>query len=126
MAQGDVSISAFQDSRPLFYARWDRAAREHGNAGMSPRYQWARKLYFRDFAVDPAEVRTRLRSLTAGVLLTAGELDPHVTHAMISDAAQRFGTAELLLHKRAGHFPWVDEPADFAKRVAGFLDRRAP
>ncbi|MFC8618151.1 alpha/beta fold hydrolase [Micromonospora purpureochromogenes] len=37
------------------------------------------------------------------------------------ELARLFARAEVLVQPRAGHFPWVDDPAAFASSVEGFL-----
>ena len=44
-----------------------------------------------------------------------------VTPAMAHAAAQVFNDAKVVVQARAGHFPWVDDPAGFAAAVNSFL-----
>jgi pimeloyl-ACP methyl ester carboxylesterase len=43
---------------------------------------------------------------------------------MIMEVAPLSGNADLALLPRAGHFPWVDDPASFVAAVHEFLARR--
>lgn len=119
---GNMSMDAFSASRPLFYGRWDDAARTHAALGFAEREQAAREGYFADYAVDPATVRTALKELAAPVLLYAGDADPLVTSAMVHEAAALFHDATVIVQPEAGHFPWVDDPAAFAAAVGSFAD----
>ncbi len=118
---GDLSIDAFRASRPLFYGRWDDAARAHATVGVADRHMAARLGYFADVNLDPSAIQSALTKLTAPVLLLVGAADPMVTPAMAHAAAQVFNDAKVVVQARAGHFPWVDDPAGFAAAVNSFL-----
>jgi pimeloyl-ACP methyl ester carboxylesterase len=118
---GDLSMETFRASRPLFYGRWDDAARAHATVGIAERHVAARLGYFADVDVDPSAIRADLDTLTASVLLYAGALDPMVTPAMVREAAPLFGGATVVIQSGAGHFPWLDDPAAFAGAVDSFL-----
>ena len=118
---GDLSMETFGASRPLYYGRWDEAARAHATAGASPRHQAAREGYFAGAAFDVPAIRAALNELTAPVLLYAGDLDPIVTPAEVREAAPLFNDATVVVQPGAAHFPWVDDPAAFAAAVGSFL-----
>jgi pimeloyl-ACP methyl ester carboxylesterase len=118
---GDLSVETFGASRPLYYGRWDEAARAHATAGVSPRHQAAREGYFAGAAFDVPATRAALNELTAPVLLYAGDLDPIVTPAEVREAAPLFNDATVVVQPGAAHFPWVDDPAAFAAAVGSFL-----
>jgi pimeloyl-ACP methyl ester carboxylesterase len=113
------SMEAFTASRPLFYARWDEVSQAHAAVGMAARHQAARDGYFA--AIDVPATRAAMKTLTAPVLLYAGDLDPLVTPAMAEEAAALFSNATVAVHPGAGHLPWVDDPAAFAAAVGAFL-----
>ncbi|MER6095803.1 alpha/beta fold hydrolase [Streptomyces sp. NPDC001728] len=73
-------------------------------------------------AYDPRRTRRALASLTAPVLVLAGEYDAGPTPAKAAQAAARFPYAELVVQPGAGHFPWVDDADAFVRTVAAFLD----
>jgi proline iminopeptidase len=118
---GDLSWTAFRASRPLFYGRWDDAAKAHASVGVVERYAAARKGYFADVVLDVPGIREALTAFTAPVLLYGGELDPLVTPAMLKRAAPLFNGATVAVQPAAAHFPWVDDPAAFAAAVGSFL-----
>jgi proline iminopeptidase len=118
---GDRSMAAFQASRPLFYARWDDAAQAHATLGVAARHAAAREGYFAGAEFDIPATTAALGRLTAPVLLYAGDLDPLVTPAMISEAAQFFGNPATMTQPGAGHFPWIDDPAAFTAAISSFL-----
>lgn len=119
---GDLSIETFRASRPLFYGRWDEAARTHATVGVADRHMAARLGYFAGVDIDPAAITSALTKLSAPVLLLVGEADPMVTPAMARAAAQVFNDATVVIQPGAGHFPWVDDPVGFASAVNAFLD----
>lgn len=118
---GDLSMEAFRVSRPLFYGRWDDAARAHATVGVAARHMAAREGYVAGIALDPPATRAALKRLTAPVLLYVGEADPMVTPTMARNAAQLFNDARVVVQPGAGHFPWIDEPSAFAASVGSFL-----
>ena len=71
-------------------------------------------------AFSPA-VRADLTTVTAPVLLYAGDLDPLVTPAMVEQAAPLFQNPTVVVQPGAGHFPWLDDPAAFAAAINSFL-----
>lgn len=119
---GDLSMPAFLASRPLFYGRWDEAARAHAGVGAAEQHAAARQGYFADLVLDVAATRAALSRFPGRVLLYGGELDPMVSPAMLAEAAPMFHDASVVVQPGAGHFPWVDDPQSFAAAVGAFLD----
>jgi pimeloyl-ACP methyl ester carboxylesterase len=120
---GDLSMQAFGGSRPLYYGRWDEAARAHATTGVAGRHQAAREGFFSGVTFDVPATRAALAELTAPVLLYAGDLDPAVTPALVRAAVPLFSDATVVIQPGAGHFPWVDDPAAFAAAIGSFLSR---
>jgi proline iminopeptidase len=121
IAAGELSMEAFRESRRLFYARWDEAARANATAGVAMRHQVARQGYFGEAAFDVSATRSATKRLSAPVLLYAGDLDPLVTPATVREAVPVFGDATVVVQPGAGHFPWVDDPTAFANAINEFL-----
>ena len=69
----------------------------------------------------PTACTTQLATVTAPVLLIAGEVDLNSTPSIVAELADLFPNAELVVQPGAGHFPWVDDPAVFVATTAGFL-----
>jgi pimeloyl-ACP methyl ester carboxylesterase len=118
---GDRTIPAFLASRPFFYGRWDEAAQAHAGLGVVERHFPARNGFFDGVEVDVTGVKAGLAKLTAPVLLYAGDQDPQVTPAMVSEAAPAFNDAAVTVQPGAGHFPWIDDATAFAAAVEAFL-----
>ena len=118
--RGDLSVEAFRASRPLFYGRWDAAARAHACEGIADRHLAARVGYFADLTLDVAATTAALRHLFAPVLLYVGDVDPLVTPALATEAASSFSSARVVVQPGAGHFPWLDDAAAFAAVVGSF------
>ncbi|MEU6476835.1 alpha/beta hydrolase [Streptomyces sp. NPDC047017] len=110
---------------PFFYGRWDEAADAHAGAEEEQTNEEAADRYFAEAAFDPAATRAALRALTAPVLVLAGALDGGPTPALARRAAEAFGHAEFAVQPGAGHYPWLDDPRWFTRRVAAFLDGTA-
>jgi pimeloyl-ACP methyl ester carboxylesterase len=107
-------------SAPLLYGRWDAAAQAQAAAEPAQFAEPARNGFYADFEPDPA-LPSRLTALATPVLLVAGEYDIWPTCAAVRGLAALLKNADLALLERAGHFPWVDDPALFAAIVHEFL-----
>ncbi|MFJ2744866.1 alpha/beta fold hydrolase [Streptomyces sp. NPDC087440] len=111
----------FDAAQPLFYGRWDAAAQAHAAADVEQSNEAAGAVYASEGAFDPAAARQTLAGLAAPVLLLAGELDGGPRPRVAAEAVHLFPRAELVVQAGAGHFPWLDDAAAFAKTVADFL-----
>ncbi|WP_210592937.1 alpha/beta fold hydrolase [Streptomyces sp. GESEQ-35] len=107
---------------PFFYGRWDHVARAHAAREEDETNDEAADLYGADGAYDPPATRAALTRLAAPVLLYAGELDGGPRPALVRRAAGAFPNAEWAVQPGAGHYPWLDDPEFFVRRVAAFLD----
>jgi pimeloyl-ACP methyl ester carboxylesterase len=58
------------------------------------------------------------------VLLLAGEYDIWPTCTAVRALAALFRDVHVAVLVRAGHFPWIDDPASFVATVHDFLARR--
>jgi pimeloyl-ACP methyl ester carboxylesterase len=75
-------------------------------------------------AYDPDAIRTALARLTVPVLVLAGEVDGGPRPGLARRTAEVFPAAELAVQPGAGHYPWLDDPEWFVRRVARFLHER--
>ncbi|MEV5439326.1 alpha/beta hydrolase [Streptomyces sp. NPDC052682] len=107
---------------PFFYGRWDAQARQHAAREEAQTNQEAADRYGSPGAYDPPATRAALARLTAPVLALAGELDGGPRPDLVRRAADAFPTAEFAVQPGAGHYPWLDDPEWFVRRVAAFLD----
>jgi pimeloyl-ACP methyl ester carboxylesterase len=110
-------------SAPLLYGRWDAAAQAQAAAEPAQFAQPATDGFYAGFDPDPG-LPERLAALAAPVLLVVGEYDIWPTCTAVRALAALCGNADLALLPRAGHFPWVDDPASFVAAVDDFLARR--
>nr|BFD86392.1 alpha/beta hydrolase [Streptomyces sp. Xyl84] len=108
---------------PFFYGRWDDAARAHAEADEEQTNEEAADRFFGEAEFDPAATRAALRELTAPVLVLAGELDGGPRPELARRAAAAFPRAEFAVQPGAGHYPWLDDPEWFVRRVTDFLGR---
>ncbi|MEW2295576.1 alpha/beta hydrolase [Streptomyces sp. NPDC006743] len=108
---------------PFFYGRWDDAARAHAEADEEQTNEEAADRYFAEAEFDPAATRAALRELTAPVLVLAGELDGGPRPELARRAAAAFARAEFAVQPGAGHYPWLDDPQWFVRRLTDFLGR---
>ena len=74
-----------------------------------------------DGVYDPTATRAQLEGVTARVLLIAGEVDLNSTPGVVAELADLFPNAELVVQPGAGHYPWLDDPAQFVATTATFL-----
>jgi pimeloyl-ACP methyl ester carboxylesterase len=109
---------------PFFYGRWDDAAAEHD--AHAEYNDEAADVYGCEGAYDPPATRAALARFTAPVLVLAGELDGGPSPELARPAADVFPNARPAVQPGAGHYPWVDDPQWFARRVAAFLNGAEP
>jgi pimeloyl-ACP methyl ester carboxylesterase len=64
-------------------------------------------------------VQAALAELRLPVLLVAGEYDVALPLARAAEYAPLFPRGRLVVQPGAGHFPWQDDPAAFARAVGG-------
>ena len=117
LMRGDLSPDVFKVSRRALYARWDESAQHNAFAGFSDSYLPARLGYGRDVDLDVDATIAALRSLTVPVLMYVGERDPLVTPQMDDEAVDLLGNVDLITQLGAYHFPWIDDPQEFSKRI---------
>ena len=108
---------------PFFYGRWDAAAQAHAAGEADELTPNAFSIYFAaDGAIDVPANRAGLGRMTAEVLVVVGETDFQPTVRSANELAQLIPRATVAVQPRAGHFPWLDNPAAFASIVTDFLD----
>lgn len=109
--------------RPLMYGRWDDRTQAHAATADTQSNKRAQLGY--DAAaqdVDGAAIVRGLSAVTAPVLVVGGDRDAMTGVVAAHAVAGCFPNAQTVVLPRAGHFPWVDEPAAFLDAVRGFLD----
>jgi len=107
-------------SAPLLYGRWNAAAQAQAAAEPAQFAPPATDGFYAGFEPDPTLPR-RIAALTVPVLLVVGEYDIWPTCAAVRELAALLDSADVAVMPRAGHFPWVDDPATFAGIVREFL-----
>jgi pimeloyl-ACP methyl ester carboxylesterase len=122
VADGSATDDDWIALAPLFYGRWDDAARAHDEAGEAETNDAAAAAFGADGAFNPAATRAALGTLPMPVLVLGGGLDlqrpPEITAAF----AGLFPAAALVIQPGAGHYPWLDDPGQFSAVVTTFLD----
>ncbi|MFJ4277211.1 alpha/beta fold hydrolase [Streptomyces massasporeus] len=106
---------------PFFHGRWDDIARAHADREETETNDDAAEIYGGDGAYDPAATRSALARVTTPVLVLAGELDGGPSPALARRAADAFPAAEFAVQPGAGHYPWLDDPQGFTRRMAAFF-----
>ncbi|MET9760954.1 alpha/beta hydrolase [Streptomyces sp. NPDC006372] len=109
---------------PFFYGRWDDTARAHADREEAETNDEAAEGYGADGAYDPDVTRAGLARVTAPVLVLAGERDGGPSPALARRTADAFRAAEFAVQPDAGHYPWIDDPEWFVRRVTAFLSGR--
>lgn len=106
---------------PLFYGRWDEAARAHSAVEFAGRAPAAEAGFYADGAFNPDRTRAELSRLSTPVLVYVGGLDVNPTAELGARAVRLFPRGELAVQPGAGHVPWLDDPVAFCAAVEGFL-----
>ena len=103
----------------FFYGRWDEEIAAYESASAEQFHNEAGgSMYALPAALDPERTKAKLATLAAPVLILAAEYDsvprPHVAET----AAKCFPDARVAVQRNAGHFPWIDDPAEFLRLLA--------
>ncbi|MEU3852825.1 alpha/beta hydrolase [Streptomyces sp. NPDC029554] len=106
---------------PFFHGRWDDTARAHAAREEAETNDEAADTYGGDGAWDPEATRDALTRLTAPVLVLAGGADGGPSPALARRTAGVFPHAECVVQPGAGHYPWLDDPEWFTRRVSAFF-----
>jgi pimeloyl-ACP methyl ester carboxylesterase len=106
---------------PFFYGRWDDTARAHADREEAETNDDAAEAYGADGAYRPDTTRSSLARVRTPVLVLAGGVDGGPSPSLARHAAQAFPAAEFAVQPGAGHYPWLDDPAWFVRRVANFF-----
>ncbi|MEV7040348.1 alpha/beta hydrolase [Amycolatopsis sp. NPDC051061] len=106
---------------PMYYGRWDDAARRHQAAEPGQRNGAAARVYNSDGAFEPELTRAALDAVDVPVLVLAGELDWIASPGVADEFASLFPDARVVVLPGAAHYPWLDDAAAFVSAVAGFL-----
>jgi pimeloyl-ACP methyl ester carboxylesterase len=118
---GTATADTWSALTPFFYGRWDAAARAHDAAQEGHRNDEAAAGFRAEGAYDPPATRAALSTLTAPVLLLAGQVDLNPTAGVVAEFAALFPKAEFVAQPGAGHMPWVDDADRFVATTASFL-----
>jgi proline iminopeptidase len=118
---GDPTDDGWTAIQPFFYGRWDATAQDHQAAQDGHRNDEAAGVFGADGVYDPAATRAQLAAVTTRVLLIAGEVDLNSTPGVVAELADLFPNAELVVQPGAGHYPWLDDAAQFVATTATFL-----
>ncbi|MEU6991023.1 alpha/beta hydrolase [Streptomyces sp. NPDC046465] len=106
---------------PLMYGRWDARAQAHRDQSAAQKNAAASEAYYGEASFDPPATRAALATMTAPVLVLAGAYDGGPNPARAAELADLFPAGVCQVQPGGGHFPWLDDPEWFARRVAGFL-----
>ena len=103
---------------PFVHGRWDDAARAGVARETLLRNETAAEEYYSEVP-DPAQTREALARLDVPVLVVAGEHDVALPPRCAAEYAGLFRDATLVVVPGAGHFPWADNAAAFARALDG-------
>lgn len=112
-----------RETRPFWYGRWDERTQAHAASADEQMSLRAAAGYVPGPDYDPVAARDSLKGVTAPVLVVVGERDALTGASVGRRFAELLPNADVAVVPRAGHFPWVDEPAAFREVVVNFLTR---
>jgi len=106
---------------PFTYGRWDEEVAAYNARMEAARNHEAARAFAADGAFDPPATKAALAKLDIPVVVVAGSVDVGNPVDAMAKVARLFPRGELVVQERAGHFPWVDDPAYFRMLVAARL-----
>ena len=121
IAAGRGAEADWAATAPFFYGRWDAAMQAYDAAGEDQTNEDAAEAFGADGAFDPTGARAGLADLRTPVLVIGGGLDLQRPPAVTAEYAALFANSRLVVQPGAGHFPWLDDPAQFVSAVTEFL-----
>ncbi|MEU8953524.1 alpha/beta hydrolase [Streptomyces sp. NPDC048518] len=121
IAAGGAPSAGWDVIAPLTYGRWDERAQAHRAQSAAQKNARASMAYYGEATFDPPATRAALAELTAPVLVLAGGFDGGPNPARAEEFAALFPGGVCQVQPGGGHFPWLDDPEWFARRVEGFL-----
>lgn len=101
------------------YGIWNDVTATHAAACDAQMNRVAESAFYDDI---PAGVPEALRTVQAPALVVAGSDDPLTPVAAAEAVAACLPNATLKVLDGLGHYPWVEQPADFVPVVKEFLD----
>jgi pimeloyl-ACP methyl ester carboxylesterase len=108
---------------PFSHGRWDDAAAAFNARMDAERNPRAAAAFGADGAFDPGATRAALSALDVPVTIIAGAVDVGLPVVTMAELAGLFPAADLVVQAGAGHFPWVDDPRQFAALAGAALAR---
>ncbi|TDU84280.1 pimeloyl-ACP methyl ester carboxylesterase [Kribbella voronezhensis] len=121
MMAGNATADAMKSIAPFFYGRWDAAAEAHHAGEADHRNTDAFAVFVSDGAFDPPTTRAALAAFPHPVLLLAGEYDLNSPPSAVAALADVFPNPQYAVQPKTGHYPWLDDPTQFVKKVSTFL-----
>ncbi|MFE2167301.1 alpha/beta fold hydrolase [Streptomyces sp. NPDC059447] len=111
-----------QAIEPLSHGRWDAEAQARKEAEEASRNHEAASVYGCEGAYDPAATRAALAEFDRPVMLLAGKVDTGAPPEAVAEYAELFQDSWLVVQRRAGHYPWRDDPKAFTTELLQFVD----
>jgi pimeloyl-ACP methyl ester carboxylesterase len=106
-----------RECAPFGYAAWTAVEQDHAR---TMHYYLAAAQAF--FSVDPpADLAARLGAVSAPVLAVAGAEDVSLGIGPVRAMTALFPDGATAVLDRCGHFPWVEQPAEFRQAAEAFL-----
>jgi pimeloyl-ACP methyl ester carboxylesterase len=109
--------------RPFFYGRWDAAAQAHA-AATDSQMSLRATAAFRPENGDPAELVDLMRRIVAPTLIVVADRDGisgTMPGTVVADHLPNAAATDVIEIAGAGHYPWLDAPAEFVGAVEGWL-----
>lgn len=114
-------------TRPFFYGHWDERTQAHAATADRQSSRRAELGFAAGLEqLDLDGVLAGLGGMRSPVLVVGGERDALTGVAAVHRVAASFPSAQAVVLPRAGHFPWVDEPAAFLAAVEPFVRTLSP
>ncbi len=117
LTSDDEQTAWGRGSAAVGYASWGETERAHARLG-----SWSYRASVDFRSVDPpVDLATRLGRVRAPVLVIAGSEDGLTGMAPVVAVAQIFERGSSAIIEQAGHYPWIERPAEFLAVVKPFI-----
>lgn len=118
----DQRVKEFNQAVYQFDTQTEESRRTIAEIFAQADFDAKRNQYFSQTDVARYDVTSRLHEITAPTLVIGGSHDVHVSPEWSRVIASGIPHSHMVTMERSGHFPWLDEEANFMAEVRSFLN----
>jgi pimeloyl-ACP methyl ester carboxylesterase len=114
-------MQSLKDTMPLYFADLRNMSILRKDLKGTVPSSWALKEHAKANAAYPWHQEEQLDQVRAGTLIIVGKQDRLCPPLVAEHVHQGIGNSKLVEIDGSGHFPWIEQPSQFFKAIADFL-----